>query len=858
MPELPSGTVTFLFTDIEGSTRLLQELGDGYADALAEHRRLLREAFERHRGAEVDTQGDAFFVAFERASDALAAAHEGQKVLAPGPVRVRMGVHSGEPTVTEEGYVGIDVHRAARIAAAGHGGQILLSQAARDLVGRDDLRDLGEHRLKDLSAPERIFQLGDRDFPRLKTLYQTNMPVPATPFLGRERELAEVSELLSGDGARVVTLTGPGGTGKTRLALQAAAECVEHFPDSITWVPLASLRDPALALGAIAEANGIKEEPGRSLQDALASALGGRRILLLLDNAEHLLPGLAEQLTVVRAIEGPRLLVTSRERLQVQGERVYAVAPLEQDDAVRLFLERSAALGAELESSATIVEICGRLDDLPLAVELAAARTPLFSPEQLLERLGGKLDLLKGGRDVDPRQQTLRATIEWSHELLSEEERRLFRRLAVFVGGCSLEWAERVSDADPDTLQSLLDKNLVRRRQAAGASRFWMLETIREYAIERLQESGESALLEDRLIDAACDFARAAEPAWRVGGVDKWIPQFEVERANLRRAIAAALERGDPKRALTISTYLGWLWQMSGSMREGMKWTAQGLAAATDLEAGLEGYARFVVASAHMELDEPDLALELLPHCLALLEAGGLKHHHAFALYYLGEQLLDLGRVEEAEEALSASEREALALADPTLIWAANDGLAHALAARGDRQRARAIREELDDFPNSSHKVSNRLRLVELLAADGETARAVSLLDGARRICEEGGYRRELAWVLQLQGVLDVAAGRRSPALAALETARSMGEESGVRGVEGPALLGLAAAEARWGSAERAVELWSHAQALGATSRTQSWSLDRKLEQEFLEPLRDALPEETFDRAWSAGAADVR
>jgi predicted ATPase/class 3 adenylate cyclase len=849
---LPEGTITFLFTDIEGSTRLLQELGERYAEALAEHRRLLREAFQRHHGVEVDTQGDAFFVAFERASDALAAAEDGQRALAPGPVRVRIGLHSGEPVLTDEGYVGIDVHRAARIAAAGHGGQVLLSQSTRDLAGRDDLRDLGEHRLKDLAAPERIWQLGDGEFPRLKTLYQTNLPVPATPFLGREADLADVAGLLTGNGARLVTLTGPGGTGKTRLALQAAAESAEHFPDGVTWVPLAPLRDAALVLPTIAGAVGAKEEQRLSLQDALSATLGGRRCLLLLDNAEHLLPGVAEQLTVLRAIDGPSLLVTSRERLQLQGEHVYGVVPLNEEDAVRLFLERSAMLGVELERTPSVVELCDRLDDLPLALELAAARTPLFSPEQLLERLGARLDLLKGGRDADPRQQTLRATIAWSHELLDEDERRLFRRLSVFVGGCSFERAEEVCETDPETLQSLLDKSLVRRRDTTEGPWFWMLGTIRDYAAERLDESGERLLVEDRLIDAAVEFARAAEPAWRVGNTDEWVDRFDLERDNLRRAIAVALERGDSRRALSISALLGWLWQGQGFMREGIEWTERALAAADDLEPGLEGYALLVLGIGHHELGERAEGAQFLRQCLPLLEAGGWPHQHAFALYYLAGPLFEQNRVSEAEELLRQSEREGLALDDVTLIRAAREGLAEAYANRGDFASARKLLEDPERRPPTlAHRATQDVHLAEILVADGDPEKAESILDRARAMCEERGYRRELAWVLQLRGYLDVLSGRREAAVAALETARTMGEESGVRGVVGNALLGLAAVEARWGSPEAAIGLWSHSRTFTAAPREDSWYLSRRLEREFLEPLRETVSDEVFDRAWS-------
>ena len=495
----PSGTVTFLFTDVEGSTRLLGELGaERYGAALAEHRRVLRAAAARHGGVEVDAQGDAFFVAFPTARGALACAAEATQALAAGPIRVRMGLHTGTALVTEEGYVGLDVHRAARIAAAGHGGQVLISSSTAALIEPGSrqlewaLHDLGEHRFKDLTAPERVYQLGDQPFPPLRSLYRTNLPVPATPFLGRERELAKVVDLLARDDVRLVTLTGPGGVGKTRLALQAAAEASERFPDGVYWVQLSPLRDAGLVLPTIAQALDLTEQPGRSLVQTLVAVLATKRIVLLVDNAEHLLPEVAGELAALLAVDGPTLLVTSRERLQLRAEHLYPVPALEERDAVALFVTRAAALDVSVGPSAAVAHLCERLDELPLALELAAARTPLFSVEQLLDRVGQRLDLLKGGRDSDPRQRTLRTTIEWSHDLLSPSEQALFRRLCVFVGGCSYDAAERVCGADPDTLQSLIDKSLLRRRDVEFGSRYWMLETIREYAAERLDASGEA------------------------------------------------------------------------------------------------------------------------------------------------------------------------------------------------------------------------------------------------------------------------------------------------------------------------------------------------------------------------------
>src|SRR5439155_10968860 len=337
MRQLPTGTVTFLFTDIEGSTRLLHELGDSYVDALADHRRLLREVFDRHDGVEVDTQGDAFFVAFGRAKDALAAATEARQALSEGPIRVRVGLHTGEPVITEEGYVGIDVHRAARVAAAGHGGQVLVSQTTRDLLGSDvELRDLGEHRLRDLAEPQRLYQLGDREFPALKSLNPSNLPVQPTPLIGREVELGDVLELVRA--YRLVTLIGPGGSGKTRLALQAAAELVGEFRDGVWFVALASLRDPRLVLPTIAQTLGVREP------QTAAEYLRTKETLLVLDNLEQLLDAVPTLAELLRSAAGLKLLVTSRASLRLSGEREFAVPPLTDEEAVALFTERARAI----------------------------------------------------------------------------------------------------------------------------------------------------------------------------------------------------------------------------------------------------------------------------------------------------------------------------------------------------------------------------------------------------------------------------------------------------------------------------------------------------------------------------------
>jgi len=488
MPKLPRGTVTLLFTDIEGSTRLLDAQPDAYPEALAEHRRALREVFARHGGVEVDTQGDAFFVAFARASDAVAGAEDGQRVLANGLVRVRMGLHTGEPTVTAEGYVGLDVHRASRIAAAGHGGQILLSQSTRDLAQRDDVHDLGEHRLKDLASPVRIYQLGNGEFPPLRTLFASNLPVPPTPFIGRQRELARANALLRRDDVRLVTMTGAGGSGKTRLALEVAAAVSEHYEHGVWWVPLSSVSSTDAVMPAIGRALG---------GGSAAQAIGNRHVLLLLDNFEHVVAAAPEVATLLSDCRHMDVLVTSRERLSLQGEHLYPVEPLARKESVELFLARARAIVPDFETDPRLDELCARLDDLPLAIELAAARTSLMTVDQLLERLGGRLDLLRAGRDAEARHQTLRTTIAWSFELLSPDERRLLAALSVFRGGWTLDASERVADANVNLLESLVDKSLVRR---SDIGRFGMLDTVRDFAAEQLEPTERSRIAQ-RLLE---------------------------------------------------------------------------------------------------------------------------------------------------------------------------------------------------------------------------------------------------------------------------------------------------------------------------------------------------------------------
>jgi predicted ATPase/class 3 adenylate cyclase len=492
-PDLPAGSVTFVFTDIEGSTRLLGELGsEGYAAALARHREVIRRECADRGGVEVDTQGDAFFIAFPVALDAVAAMAAVDRRLEDGPIRVRAGIHAGHALLTGDGYVGEDVHLASRIAGAAHGGQVVMSDATSAALRREAvaapprLIDLGMHRLKDFPDPVRLHQLGDRRFPPLRTLFRTDLPVASTPFVGREGELAAVVDLLGDEATRLLTLTGSGGTGKTRLALRAAEEVSGRFDGGTTWVRLATVSDRALVAPLVAQALDVREEPGVDIVVTLAAALAGRRCVIVLDNLEQLLPDVTLDVESLLRAPGLVVLATSRERLGLAVERVYPVPPMGGDDAVALFTARARALDPSFEPTAIVEELCARLDDLPLAIELAAGRSQLFAPEELLRRLLGHLDLLAATRGSDPRQATLRATFEWSYELLAAEERRLLRALSVFQGGCDYEAAEAVAGATPDRLQSLIDKGLMRRRGSPTGPRYAMLGTIQQFASELL------------------------------------------------------------------------------------------------------------------------------------------------------------------------------------------------------------------------------------------------------------------------------------------------------------------------------------------------------------------------------------
>jgi predicted ATPase/class 3 adenylate cyclase len=716
---LPTGTVTFLFTDIEGSTRLAQELGEGWPAVLARHNQIVAEAVQGQEGTTFGTEGDAVFAVFPTAPRAVAAAVAVQRGLAAEswpsgePVQVRIGLHSGEGSVSGDTYVGIDVHRVARIANAGHGGQVLLSAASRMLAEASlpdgvALRDLGEFRLKDLSRPEHLAMLVieglTSEFPVLRTLdaVPNNLPTQLTTFLGRQRELQEAAGLLAS--VRLLTLTGPGGTGKTRLSLQLAADATERFHDGVYFVPLGTIGEAALVLPTIAQALGLPD-PGGGALDRLAEQLAGKQVLFVLDNFEQVIDAAPQIGELLTRLPDARVLATSRSPLRVYGEQEYPVPPLALPDprhlpdfeslsqfaSVALFVERAMAVRPGFAVDATnapaIAEICVRLDGLPLAIELAAARVRVLSPSAILSRLGDRLSLLAGGsRDLPERQQTLRGAIDWSHDLLETVDRVAFARLSVFAGGSDLAAVESVAlaewpaDAGPapdalDAVTSLLDKSLLRQEMGVDDEpRFRMLESIRAYGLERLAEveSGQDT----RRRHAAHYLAVAEELAPRVFGVDQRgaLDAYEREHDNLRAAVAFALDQADADLGMRLVVAIWRFWQMRGYLPEGRVQSDRVLALAggtsatrlkfLDAAGGIAYWQGDVPGSRALYHQQADLARELGD------EAGIAEavYNESFTLSLdPGEQ--EVGRV-LAEDALARFRRLGDRRGEGKALWA--------------------------------------------------------------------------------------------------------------------------------------------------------------------------------------------
>lgn len=821
MKELPTGTVTLLFTDIEGSTRLLQRAGDAYPSLLAEHRRVLRAAFSNHDGVEVDAQGDGFFVAFASAQDAAAAAVAAQQALAGhdwpdnSEIRVRIGLHTGEPTAVGGRYVGLAVHQGARVMAAGHGGQVLVSESTRALLDdRFQARDLGEHRLKDLAGPHHLYQLLveglPADFPPLKTLENrpTNLPVLANALIGRSRELKETQALLARDEVRLLTLTGAGGTGKTRFALQIAAEQLEEFANGVFFVSLAPVRDWELVVPTIAQTLGLREQPGETRLETLTEYLSDKQLLLLLDNFEQVVPAAAEISGLLAAAPELNVLVTSRTPLRLSGERTYPVPPLElpnpeqlvdagslmECEAVRLFVERAQAATSDFAVTdvnvRAVAEICIRLDGLPLAIELAAPRVRALPAPALLRRLDQRLRLLTGGaQDVDERQRTLRATLEWSYDLLLDSEKVVFAELGTFIGGCRLEAAEAVCDPRGelglevlDSLESLVEKSLLlQRADPDGEPRFWMLETIREFAMELLADSSSFADARTRHAAYFRSLAENIDVDSRTGDQAVLFGRLDVETANIRTALEWAREAKDAELLLGLATPLWGFWATRGYVAEGRSALEDALALSGERPArALLGLCTMRILSGSTDEVLHD-AQEALEACKQL----GDDYSLAQAWNLLGRVDSVFGSMERGErawrQALSYAERGGYAAEKAeSVAWLMISAIFGPLPADEGIQLCKRFHEDAGDDATIRAWCQVERSVLEAMQGRLDLAREL-LADGTRALGELGlnvyaaNAAQEAFFVEMLAGDPASAAQRLRESYEALE---QMGERS--------------------------------------------------------------------------------
>jgi predicted ATPase/class 3 adenylate cyclase len=902
MAEPHTGKITFLFTDVEGSTSLWEWTPKAMSEALSRHDEILRTVIEAHNGHVFKTVGDAFHATFSAAPDALEAALEAQRALLhetwdlTGPLRVRMALHTGAAEERDGDYFGPSLNRVARLLSAGHGGQILLSLATWELVrdrlpDESGLRDLGERRLKDLSRPEHVFQIiasGLRsEFPPLKTLdiRRNNLPAQPTPLVGRERELEEVLALLRSSHVRLLTFTGPGGTGKTRLGLQAAAELTDEFEDGVFFVALAAVTDPTLVAPAITRTLGLTESGNQPAEELLEGYLGDKQVLLALDNFEQVLESAPLLDALLSAAPGLKVLATSRTALRLYGEHEFPVPPLSLPDtgslppvesltryeAVRLFVDRARAIRPDFslteENAPAVIEICTRLDGLPLAIELAAARIKLLPPQAMLSRLGNRLKLLTGGaRNLPERQRTLRNAIAWSYEMLDEGEKSLFARLAVFSGGSSLEGIEEVCDPRGDLpvdvlegISSLLDKSLLRQEEGQGTEpRLVMLETIREFALEKFDESDDIEVIKRAHADYFLALAEEAEPKlW--GPEDAvWLERLEQEHDNMRAALARALEFEAAELALSLAGALRWFWNMGGYYGEGRSW----LEAALAKEGGASAKARAKVlegvgwlANQQGDLDRAEATAEEGLMLSAEAELGEVVA--ADFQNVLGDAARHRGDYERAAELLEKSlalHREARDTRG--VAWSLGN-LANVSSDRGNYERAKELYEK-------GLALSRELGGAELLGAylislgyeyllEGDPERATALNEEAVELYRSRGRKSILQVALDNLGWSALIKGdyQRSEALfvESLVLCKDLGDKL----VGSESIEGFACTAGAGGEAERAARLFGAAEALREAAGYQLGTRARSLREPYVTAARTLVGEAAWTTAWENG-----
>jgi predicted ATPase/class 3 adenylate cyclase/DNA-binding XRE family transcriptional regulator len=952
-PSLPTGTVTLLFTDIEGSTRLLQQLGKQYSSVLTQCRSLLRTVYQTYDGYEVDTHGDAFFVVFARATDAVCAAVAIHRDLAAhswpqnAVVQVRIGLHTGEPQRSAEGYIGLDVHHAARIMGVGHGGQILLSQATSVLVEQSlpdgvQLQDLGEHRLKDLRRPSRLFQLVvaglPHAFPPLKTLdnHPNNLPIEPTPFIGRVQEVATLCRLLSRSEVRLLTLTGPGGVGKTRLALQTAAEVSDGYADGVFVAPLAPLRDPEQVIEAIAQVLSITDVSNPSLFGQVQRSLKSKQMLLVLDNFEHVAAAALLVAELLATCPSLKIVITSRVALHVRAEREFAVPPLSlpdlkrlpdlvaltQYESIALFIERAQAVKSDFQvtnaTAPAVAGICVRLDGLPLAIELAAARAKYYTPQMLLARLEQGLSVLSGGaHDLPARQQTLRATIAWSYELLSLQEQQFFRRLAVFVDGWSWQAAEQVCTAASglvgdilEGLESLGDKSLLRQEgQEDSEPRWGMLQTLREFGLEVLTSAGEAEAIRQAHAEYYLTLAEEDEPRLRGIGQEHWFAHLEQEHENLRAALTWLLEQAhsqvetqqgqeQAERVLRLCAALHDFWHMGDYILEGQSFLEQALAVRSSVALSVQANVLSDAAGMAFAIDDMERAETLDDEGLALYRALGDRVGIGNCLSLLGsvarvrgQYPLAEARLEEAA-ALFRDQGSSLESSINLTEWA------RVATEQGQYEHAQSLLEEsvvLNQALGEKPRVdwANYLLARLLFVSQHDPEQAQRLAEQSLAHFEEQGIDWMRAFALGLLGQMHLARGEWALARVKLEESVVYQQEKGSRADSAEPLQSLARAavaqhdlvEARrrcqeslriqveigsrevmpaclevmgalvaeQGRALEAVELWGTAEALREVLGVPMYPVERTDYEKGVATAQRKVGEEAFARAWAKG-----